>query len=82
MRPRLGLARLALAAGDLEGAARETALGLADAPLDPEALLLGAVLARTRGGAAGLAAYGEERRGVCGEAEEIEGAVREAERMG
>ena len=81
VRPRLGLARLALAAGDMDGAARETALGLADAPLDPEALLLGALLAQTRGGAAELAAFAEERRAVGGEAEEIEGAVKEAARL-
>jgi hypothetical protein len=82
VRPRLGLARLALEAGDVETAARETALGLADAPLDREALLLGAVLAQATGGRPGLAAWAEARRAVSGGAAEIEAALAEAERLG
>jgi hypothetical protein len=82
VRPRMGLARLALAAGELGSAARQTELGLAEAPLDREALLLGAVLARASGGRAGLAAWAEARRAVSGDAAEVAEAAREAERMG
>ncbi|HET9597742.1 MAG TPA: glycosyltransferase [Anaeromyxobacteraceae bacterium] len=46
--------------------AREAALGLEDAPLDREALLLAAVLARACGGSEGLAAWAEGRRAVSG----------------
>jgi hypothetical protein len=79
VRPRLGLARLALARGDAATAAAETARALADAPLDPEALLLGAVLAKAAGGEEGLRAFAEERRALCGDAEEIATAVAEAQ---
>lgn len=78
VRPRLGLARLALAAGDLAGAARDAERALALAPLDPEALLLLATLACVDGGPAALARFEEERRAASGDAPEIRSAVREA----
>lgn len=81
VRPLLGLARLALAAGDLGGADREAARALAIAPLDPEGLLLLATLRRALGGAAGLARFAEERRAELGDRPEIGTAVREAARL-
>jgi glycosyltransferase involved in cell wall biosynthesis len=63
-RPRMGLARLALAAGDLAGASAQVARVLAEHPHDREALLCGAALARATGGAAALDRFvgGYERR--------------------
>ena len=78
VRPRLGLARLALAAGDLAGAAREAEQALVLAPLDPEALLLLATLRRACGGPAELARFAEERRAESGDRAEIHAAVHEA----
>jgi tetratricopeptide (TPR) repeat protein len=78
VRPRLGLARLAMAAGDLAGAEREGERALGQAPLDPEALLLMATLRRARGGPAALARFAEERLAASGDHPEIHAAVREA----
>jgi hypothetical protein len=77
-RPRLGLARLALAAGDAAGAAREGEQALALAPLDPEALLLVATLRRAFGGPSALARFADERLAASGDRGEIRSAVREA----
>jgi len=81
VRPRLGLARLALAAGELARAADEGGRALELAPLDPEALLLLAVLRRHEAGRVGLARFAEERRAACGDRPEIAKAVREAARL-
>lgn len=81
VRPRLGLARLALAAGDLEGAATEAQRALSDAPLDPEALLLTATLRRARGGPAALEEFARERVAVSGSHPEIASAVEQAARL-
>jgi tetratricopeptide (TPR) repeat protein len=77
-RPRLALARLALAAGDAAGAAREGERALALAPLDPEALLLMATLRRALGGPSALTRFAEERLVASGDRDEIHSAVREA----
>ncbi len=81
VRPLLGLARLALARGDVSATARAVDLALARAPLDPEALLLAAVLHRALGGPTGLARFGEERRALGGDAPELAAALREAEAL-
>jgi hypothetical protein len=78
VRPRLGLARLAMAAGDLAGAEREGESAIGQAPLDPEALLLMATLRRARGGPVALARFAEERLTASGDHPEIHAAVREA----
>jgi hypothetical protein len=54
VRPRLGLARLHLAAGRLPAAAAQTDQALAANPRDPEALLAALALARLRRGAEGV----------------------------
>jgi hypothetical protein len=81
-RPRLGLARLTLAAGQLDRAERLVAAVLPEAPRDPEALLFAAVLAAARGGAAAVARFAREHAARHGESEELVAAVREAGRMG
>lgn len=81
VRPRLGLARLALAGGDLAEAAREGERALAEAPLDAEALLLVATLHLACAGAAGLRRFVGERLAASGERPEIHAAAREAARL-
>ncbi|HEX7489963.1 MAG TPA: hypothetical protein VF341_13730, partial [Anaeromyxobacteraceae bacterium] len=71
-------ARLALAKGDLDDAAKEAAGALAVGPSDPEALLLLATLHRLAGGPGGLARFAGERRAATGDSEELRAAVREA----
>jgi tetratricopeptide (TPR) repeat protein len=78
VRPRLGLARLALASGDLDGAAREGQIALSHAPLDPEALLLLATLRLACGGPAALALFAEKCLAASGDHPEIHAAVLEA----
>ncbi len=80
VRPRMGLARLALAHGDLGGAMDEAARALGLAPRDPEALLLLATLHRLAGGPDALARFDGERRAAAGDSDELRGAVREAAR--
>jgi glycosyltransferase involved in cell wall biosynthesis len=70
IRPRMGLARLALGAGDLEGAWKHVAAAIAQAPRDPETLLAAATLARARGGATALASFVAEQRALHPEAEQ------------
>jgi tetratricopeptide (TPR) repeat protein len=78
VRPRLGLARLAMAAGDFASAAGEGERALAQAPLDPEALLLMATLRRAFGGPAALTRFAEERLAASGDRDEVHSAVRAA----
>ncbi len=78
VRPRMGLARLALAKGDLDDAAKEAAGALAFSPSDPEALLLLATLHRLAGGPGALARFAGERRAATGDSDELRAAVREA----
>jgi len=56
-RPRLGLARLAMATGDFAGAGQWASSALAENPLDLEALLSSVFLARRDGGAVGVETF-------------------------
>jgi hypothetical protein len=76
-RPRLGLARLALAAGRLDRAAALVEAALPDAPRDPEALLCALVLARARGGAAAVAALARAHAARHGWSAELDAAIRD-----
>ena len=75
VRPRMGLARLALAVGDLEGAWTHIEEALARAPRDPEALLAAATLCRARGGEDALARFVEGHRAHYPDAPELEEAL-------
>lgn len=57
VRPLLGLARLALARGDVAGALARTEEALELAPRDPEALLAAVTLHRARGGSRAVEAF-------------------------
>jgi hypothetical protein len=67
-----------MAAGDFAGAAGEGERALAQAPLDPEALLLMATLRRAFGGPAALTRFAEERLAASGDRDEVHSAVRAA----
>jgi tetratricopeptide (TPR) repeat protein len=77
VRPRLGLARLALSGGDLHAALAEARTALRAGPRDPEALLLVATLERERGGRSGLLAFGREHARAHGDSTELHAAVGE-----
>lgn len=62
VRPRLALARIALAHGELGEAWEEVQQALGACPEDPEALLAAAAIARGRGGAAGVERFAREHR--------------------
>lgn len=73
VRPHMGLARIALAEGSKEAAARHCALALAAGPRDPEALLLSALLAPD-----GPRAFHTAHQGQHGGSPELDAAVGEA----
>ncbi|MBK9518864.1 MAG: glycosyltransferase [Anaeromyxobacter sp.] len=77
VRPLLGLARLALARGDVEGALARTEEALELAPRDPEALLAAVALHRARGGARGVAAFASVHGAAWGHPPELHDAVGE-----
>ncbi len=77
VRPLLGLARLALAKGDVAAALASAGEALALAPRDPEALLAAVTLHRARGGAAGLAAFAAAHAAAHGDSPELQEAVGE-----
>jgi hypothetical protein len=78
VRPRLGLARLALAAGRLDAARAGIADALALAPRDPEALLAALVLEAARGGAAALRGFADAHAARHGASPELAAALGEA----
>ena len=78
VRPRLGLARLALARGDAPSALASATEALSIAPRNPEALLLAATLHRAKDGRTGLRAFGAAHALVAGESSELGAAVGEA----
>jgi hypothetical protein len=81
VRPLMGLARLALAGGRAEAARRHADEALQLAPRDPEALLLAALLAEARGGAAAAAELAAAQRAAHGDSAELAAALDEAARM-
>ena len=78
VRPRLGLARLALARQDVASALAEVDRALKLAPHDPEALLAAAALHRARGGAAAVLAFAAAHAASHGDAPELHQAVGES----
>lgn len=81
VRPRLGLARLSLAAGEVDHARAEIEAALAIAPRDPEALLAVVTLEAARAGEVGLRAFAEAHASRHGQSPELlaalgEGALR------
>jgi tetratricopeptide (TPR) repeat protein len=77
-RPRLGLARLALAAGDQDAALLHARQALALAPRDPEALMACATLTRALTGSRGLDAWETEHRAAHPSCPERDWAIGEA----
>jgi tetratricopeptide (TPR) repeat protein len=77
IRPRLGLARLALCSGDVAEARAQAAIALKLAPRDPEALLLGAGLARASGGRAAVVAFADAHVAASSDCSELHQAVGE-----
>jgi hypothetical protein len=82
VRPLMGLARLALAAGDVAAADGRAREALRFGPRDPEALLLVALLARARGGEAGARALAAALRAEQGDSVELHEALGEAALLG
>jgi hypothetical protein len=78
VRPRLGLSRLALAAGRLEAARAGIRDALALAPRDPEALLAALILEGGRGGAGALRAFAAAHEARHGASPELAAALGEA----
>ncbi|HET6280000.1 MAG TPA: glycosyltransferase family 2 protein, partial [Polyangia bacterium] len=78
VRPLMGLARLAIAAGDIPKATRRVEQALAENPRDPEALLLSVFIARARGGAAAVAELAARLRAQYGDSSELHEALGEA----
>jgi tetratricopeptide (TPR) repeat protein len=77
-RPRLGLARLALAAGDHQAALAHAAEALTLAPRDPEALVASATLTRALEGPRGLDAWEATHRQAHPSCPERDWAIGEA----
>jgi len=77
VRPTLGLARLALARGDAAGALALAEEALAQAPRDPEALLLAVTLHRARGGSSAVQAFASVHAVAHGDPDELHDAVGE-----
>jgi Flp pilus assembly protein TadD len=77
VRPLLGLARLALARGDVAGALGRTEEALALAPGDPEALLAAVTLHRARGGSRAVEAFAAVHSVAHGSPPELHEAVGE-----
>jgi tetratricopeptide (TPR) repeat protein len=75
VRPRMGLCRLAMAAGDLPAAQVEAEAALAQAPCDPEALLAAIVIARARGGEAAVSELSAAHRARLGPSLELDEAL-------
>jgi tetratricopeptide (TPR) repeat protein len=78
VRPSMGLARLALAAGDRDAAGRHADQALGHNARDPEALLLSFLLAHGRGGDAAALELAMRLRADHGHAVEIDEAMGEA----
>jgi tetratricopeptide (TPR) repeat protein len=77
VRPLLGLARLALARGDVTSALERVEEALALAPRDPEALLAAVTLQRARGGSSAVAAFAAVHAVAHGDSDELHEAVGE-----
>lgn len=77
VRPTLGLARLALARGDVAGALARTEEALEQAPRDPEALLAAVTLHRARGGSRAVQAFAAVHAVAHGNPPELHDAVGE-----
>jgi glycosyltransferase involved in cell wall biosynthesis len=77
VRPLLGLARLALARGDVAGALARAEQALELAPRDPEALLAAVALHRARGGSQAVGAFAAVHAVAHGSPPELHDAVGE-----
>ena len=81
-RPLMGLARLALATGDTQGAWRRVEQALSHAPRDPEALLLAVLLCRARGGDLAVRDFAASQGAATGDCPELYEALGEAALVG
>lgn len=77
VRPRMGLARLALAAGEFAEAWQQTQLALTETPRDPEAVFAAASICRTVGGPAGLHEFARAYREKYGPHPSLQQAMAE-----
>ena len=82
VRPLMGLARLALATGDNNGAWRRVDQALSCGPRDPEALLLALLLCRARGGDAAVQDFVTSHAAAHGDSAELHEALGEAALVG
>ncbi len=82
VRPLMGLARLALATGDNNGAWRRVDMALSCGPRDPEALLLALLLCRARGGDAAVQDFVTAHAAAHGDSAELHEALGEAALVG
>ncbi len=82
VRPLMGLARLALATGDNNGAWRRVDMALSCGPRDPEALLLALLLCRARGGDAAVQDFLVAHAAAHGDSAELHEALGEAALVG
>lgn len=78
VRPLMGLARLAIGAGDVDEASRRVEQALSANPRDPEALLLAVFVARARGGSAAVADLAARLGARYGDSTELHEALGEA----
>jgi len=82
VRPLMGLARLALATGDNNGAWRRVDMALQCGPRDAEALLLALLLCRARGGDAAVQDFVTAHAAAYGDSAELHEALGEAALVG
>jgi tetratricopeptide (TPR) repeat protein len=82
VRPLMGLARLALATGDNDGAWRRVDMALSCGPRDAEALLLALLLCRSRGGDAAVQDFVTAHAASHGDSAELHEALGEAALVG